>query len=290
MPRFAFATWKGLPALSPDDRQVAAALEERGARVESCLWTDRSVEWEQFAAVVLRSTWDYHLRVAEFGDWLHSLERAGARVFNPVPLVRWNLDKRYLDDLAARGVPTLHTRRVGRGDRVRLGELLAEEGFRDAVVKPAVSASAFGTFRTGELGAAAAESRFRVMLEERDVLVQEFRREVVEDGEWSLCFFDGRFSHAALKRPSPGDFRTQLELGGSCVRTSPPDVVLRGAENVLSTLGETPLYARVDGFLCAGEFRLVELELIEPSLYLAGDAEAAARFARSILEAAGRTD
>jgi glutathione synthase/RimK-type ligase-like ATP-grasp enzyme len=228
--------------------------------------------------------------VAEFSDWLQSLERVAARVFNPVPLVRWNLDKGYLDDLAARGVPTLRTRRIGRGDQVGLAGLLAQEGWRDAVVKPAVSASAFGTFRTRDLGASAAESRFREMSKDRDVLVQEFRPEVIEDGEWSACFFDGRLSHAALKRPAPGDFRTQLALGGSCVRAQPPEAVVRGAEDVLAALGERPLYARVDGFVCAGEFRLVELELIEPVLYLAGDAEAAARFASCILEASGRPD
>jgi glutathione synthase/RimK-type ligase-like ATP-grasp enzyme len=288
MTRLAFATWEGLPALAPDDREVAMALERSGARLESCVWSDSSVDWAQFDAVVLRSTWDYHLRVAEFGDWLGRLESAGARVFNPVPLVRWNLDKRYLADLAARGVPTLHTLRVPRGDRVPLGDLLAQEGFCDAVVKPAISASAFGTFRTRELEPAAAESRFRAMVADRDILVQEFCREVVEDGEWSVCFFDGDFSHAALKRPAPGDFRTQPALGGSIARAEPPESLLRGAAKVLAALGERPLFARVDGFLCAGELRLLELELIEPSLYLAGDSAAAARFASCILKAAGR--
>jgi glutathione synthase/RimK-type ligase-like ATP-grasp enzyme len=288
MTRLAFATWQGLPALAPDDREVATALERRGARLESCVWSDGSVDWAQFDAVVLRSTWDYHLRVAEFGDWLGRLERAGVRVFNPVPLVRWNLDKSYLADLAAGGVPTLHTRRVRRGERVRLGDLLAQEGWGDAVVKPAISASAFGTFRTRELEASAAESRFRAMALDRDVLVQEFCPEVIADGEWSVCFFDGDFSHAALKRPAPGDFRTQSALGGSCVHAEPPESVLRGAAKALAALGDRPLFARVDGFLCEGELRLLELELIEPSLYLAGNPAAAARFASCILKAAGR--
>jgi hypothetical protein len=127
------------------------------------------------------------------------------------------------------------------------------------------------------------EGQFLQALSQSDVLVQQFQPEIVSEGEWSVCFFGGEFSHAVLKRPREGDFRTQPELGGSRRQMIPPPVVLAGSAAVLAQAEASTLYARVDGIVSDGAFRLMELELIEPSLYFDGDGAAAGRFADAAL-------
>jgi glutathione synthase/RimK-type ligase-like ATP-grasp enzyme len=285
--RIAFVTCERLPQIAEDDRLAAEALAARGATVAARVWTDPAVRWEEFDAVVIRSAWDYHLRSAEFLGWLDRLEAVSARVWNPPPLLRWNLDKAYLEELAARGVSTVPMRRVQRRACVSLATILAEAGWDDAVVKPAISASAYRTFRTTDKEA---EQLFSRLLEEGDALVQHYQPEVVGEGEWSFCFFGGSFSHAVLKRPRKGDFRTQTELGGSRRLMPPPALVVTEAARALACLPSIPLYARVDGIRCGGEFRLMELELIEPVLHFDLDREAAGRFAASVLSVISRRE
>ncbi len=208
--RIAFVTCERLPEITQDDGLAVAALIARGASVEARIWSQPDIRWEDFDAVVIRSAWDYHLRIDEFLAWLERLEAVSANVWNPPALLRWNLDKAYLDELAARGIPKVPSRRVRRGHRVALATILGELGWDDAVVKPAVSASAHRTFRTLQ---SEAEELFFELLQTGDALVQPFQPQVTSEGEWSLCYFGGSFSHAVLKRPGAGDFRTQTEMG-----------------------------------------------------------------------------
>jgi glutathione synthase/RimK-type ligase-like ATP-grasp enzyme len=151
------------------------------------------------------------------------------------------------------------------------------------VVKPLVSASAWRTFVT-ETGTAVVDERaWRELLGGSDGMVQEFIPEVQTAGEWSLIFFGGAFSHAVLKRPRAGDFRVQAELGGTAVLAEPPGALLDGARKVLALVEEPLLFARVDGVERNGGFLLMELELIEPQLFLGADVGAPARFADAIV-------
>lgn len=263
--RVCLVTWRGLPDLAPDDRLLRDALIGRGAAVDVCVWDDPLVDWRSYDAVVLRSTWDYHLRVGEFRRWLDGLD--GVRLWNPATLVRANIHKSYLLDLASRGVPVVPTLLLRRGDQhVAPGR---------SVVKPVVSATAFGTF--------VVEEGQTIRASDGDLLVQPFLREVIEEGEWSLVFFGSHFSHAMLKRPADGDFRVQHDFGGSASRVAAPAELVDGAAAVLATLAGPWLYARVDGVRAGGRFLLMELELTEPSLFL--DEASAARFAEAIVRA-----
>jgi hypothetical protein len=195
--RIALVTHAGLPELTADDRLLLPELKARGGAGQAVVWSDPSVKWEEFDAIVLRSCWDYHLRCDEVLHWLDRLRRS---VWNPPALVHWNADKRYLRALQRRGVPLVPTLWIEPGQRV-------EAPWERAVVKPVVSASAYRT----RLVSAGGETT----LADVPLMLQPFLKQVVEEGEWSLLFFGGAFSHAVIKRPRGGDFRVQNEYGGS---------------------------------------------------------------------------
>jgi len=282
--RIALATYSKLPTLNDDDRLLVPALAGLGVTAVPAVWDSSDVCWDELQGVLIRSSWDYHRRAPEFLAWIARLERAGVTVWNPGDLLRWNHHKRYLRDLAARGVATVATRWLARSEEVDLSALLADAGWREAVVKPAVSASAFGTWRTSTQSAIGDQSRLDELLRAGDVMVQPLLPEVAAAGEWSLLFLGRRFSHAVLKRPAPGDYRVQWEFGGSAASAAPPDRLRADAEHVIAAVPGDPLYARVDGVEREGRLVLMELELIEPHLFLGWDAGAAGRLARAIRE------
>ena len=279
MKRIALATAAKLPTLNDDDRLLIAALAELGHAAAPAVWDAPDVCWEEFQGVVVRSCWDYHHRLEEFLAWVTRLERAGVPLWNLPAVLRWNSHKGYLRDLAARGVPIVPTRWLARGRRVGLAQLLRDEHWSDAVVKPAVSASATDTWRTSVATAGADQSRLEDLLRVGDVMVQPFIDEVCDPGEWSIMFFGGRFSHAVLKRPAEDDYRVQWEFGGTAVTMAPPSRLLADAQAVMAAVPGHPLYARVDGVERDGGLMLMELELIEPHLFLGWDADATGRLA-----------
>jgi len=280
--RIALATYSTLPGLNDDDRLLIPALAELGVAAVPAVWDSPDVRWEEFRAVVVRSCWDYHRRLPEFLAWIGRLERSGVRLRNPSDVVRWNSHKGYLRDLAAAGVPIVPTRWLAQGDRVNLATVLSGEGWRDAVVKPAVSASATGTWRTFPGTAAADQARLDELLRGGDAMVQPFVPEVVDPGEWSLVFLGGRFSHAVLKRPAERDYRVQWEFGGSALAAAAPDHLVAAAERVLAAAPGATVYARGDGVERDGRLLLMELELIEPHLFLAWSEGAAGRLAAAL--------
>jgi glutathione synthase/RimK-type ligase-like ATP-grasp enzyme len=274
-------TWRGLPALSGDDRLAVEALAARGCDVIPAVWDDPAVDWASFEAAIVRSTWDYHHRPAEFLGWISRMEALEIQLWNPAPLLRWNHDKRYLTELATRGVPAVPTLTVARGDRRTLRDTLAATDWDEVVVKPAVSASAHETWRTSRARAELDAGRFAALTRTGDVLVQPYLPEV-ERGEWSLCFFGGRYSHAVLKRPRAGDFRVQSELGGEVLNATPAAALVESAAAILALLPQPWLYARVDACEVGGALMLMELELIEPTLFFRADPAAPARFAEAL--------
>ena len=283
----AFATYEGAPTLTADDRLAVPVLADMGIDVEPAIWSDSRIEWRRFDAVILRSTWDYHRRAGEFRDWLDRLESDDVPVWNPVALARWNMDKRYLRDLAARGVRTVPTVWVPGSDDVKLGELMKSRGWADAVLKPVVAATSYRTVRVSR---ASAE---RQVIEQGEAMLQPFVPQVAEEGEWSLVFLGGEYSHAVLKRPAADDFRVQEEFGGSSAVAEAPRELQESAAAVLDAVEQPWLYARVDGVRDDdGRLLLMELEMLEPLLFLAHHPHAPARFADAIRKvvALKRTD
>lgn len=285
--RVAFATYERAPLLTADDRLAARALEESGVTVIPAIWSDGSIEWRGFDAVVLRSTWDYHQRPAEFRDWLAHLESRNVPLWNPVPLARWNLDKRYLRDLEQRGVRIVPTIWLEEGTEPELDAVMSSPGWETVVAKPFVAATSYRTrlieHEVTTREPARARAALREMLAHDGVMLQPLLAEVAAEGEWSLIFFAGEFSHAVLKRPAAGEFRVQAEFGGTATVASAPAQIQAAARAVLDRIDEPWIYARVDGVRRDGQLLLMELEVLEPSLFLALQPTAPARFAEAIL-------
>jgi len=285
MRRIALATSAAYSALTEDDRLLLGPLAERGLRAEPAVWKDLKYSWRNCDAVIIRSCWDYHLRLDEFLAWIDSLERAGVRVFNQPSLLRWNADKIYLRDFERKGVPIIPTFWGESGTPTDLAAQLRDLGWQKAVIKPRISASAHKTRLTSAQSAAHDQALFDELQCGPGVMLQKFMDEVQTAGEWSLMFFAGHFSHAVMKTPKPGDFRVQHEYGGFTVAQDPPAPVLDTAVRIMDTLDPTPLYARVDGVESNRHFLLMELELIEPALFLDATSDAPRLLADAIAAA-----
>lgn len=282
MERIALVTWRGLPELSADDRLASAAIADLGLTADAVSWDDPAVTWTSYAAVILRSTWDYHHRLGEFHAWLDRLEALGAHLWNPPHILRWNTDKRYLGRLHHPRLSPPPTEILGRGSAVDLPALLERHGWDEAVMKPAVSADGFSTERTSLSQAASDQPILDTMLARGDVVMQRLVPEIRTSGEISMMFFAGAFSHAVSKRPKAGEFRVQERLGGAIVRTDPPAALIADARELLETHAPDCLYGRVDVVVTAAGPVLMEVELLEPSLYFEHDPSSADAFARAV--------
>ena len=283
--RIAFVTHRGLPQLSEDDRLAAHELRAQGAAIESAVWDSPLVDWSRYDAVVVRSTWDYHLKRTEFEHWLAHLDAVGAAVFNPTSLVRWNIDKHYLGDLASRGVPIAPTMFLERGDS-GLGQLFAQLEWTDVVIKPTVSANGHETRRVSLRHEQGEGNWFQRVHAAHDLVVQPYFEEIVTRGEWSFVFFAGQYSHAVLRMAAPGAFSRQHGQSTSLLVDNPRGLIIQQAEEVTGHLPNGWLYVRVDGFERNGSLVVTEVELIEPSLFLAQHPSAPRRFATAIRHAA----
>jgi glutathione synthase/RimK-type ligase-like ATP-grasp enzyme len=248
-----------------------------------------------FDLVVLRSCWNYHRHLAAFRRWLDRLEAAGVPLWNPPAVLRWNLDKGYLRDLAGAGLPIVPTVWLDAGAPAQLAAILETQGWERAVVKPRVSASAHGIWRVDRAAAAQKQPEFEQLLMASGAMVQPLMPQIA-DGEWSFIFFRGECSHTVLKTPGADDIFVQQRLGGTSVlHAAPPSLVeqaaalLRAATARLLPDEEPLLYARVDGLNVGGQLVLMELELTEPGLFLdLAPPEAPARFADAITGALRR--
>jgi glutathione synthase/RimK-type ligase-like ATP-grasp enzyme len=278
----AFVTYSGVPDLTADDRLAVAALAELGVRVEAVCWDDAGVDWQRYAAVVLRSTWDYYLRLGEFIAWVDRLEALGAPLWNPPRMVRGNLDKRYLTELRHPHLAPPPGAFFVRGARIDLAALLDARGWTEAVIKPTVSADGFSTERTSRATALDDQSLVEAMVERSDIVIQRLVPEIRTNGELSLMFFGGTFSHAVNKRPARDEFRVQERLGGAIAPAIAPARLVRHAANLIAASAPGSLYARIDVVVAEGRFVLMELELVEPSLFLSHAPGAPAAFAESV--------
>lgn len=286
-PRIAFATCRQYSELVDDDRRAIPELVARGVRVEAAIWDDASVDWARFDLVVVRSTWDYPERRDAFLAWADSVPRLA----NPAAVLRWNTDKRYLRDLASAGVPVVPTAWFEPGDAIRL----PEGGVH--VVKPSVGAGSRGAGRF-DLGNAAeralAETHARRLHDEgATVMVQPYLDAVDVHGETAILHFGGRRSHAIRKAPLLAGPETEVSglfREEQIAARVPSEAEVAAADAVLAAIprrfASALTYARVD-LLPSAEGRplLLELELSEPSLFLAYDEGAPARFAEAIVAA-----
>lgn len=282
--RIVLATCRSKPALTSSDALLAAELERAGATVVATPWDSIAPAGEHPVTVCLRSTWDYHRRWNEFRAWVAGFADRTGRLWNPAETVLWNADKLYLRDLGAAGIALPQTRWLEPGERPDLDIILRQWKQPRAVLKPRISATAFGTYLVSA-GRTLADEEWRP-LEATGGLIQAFVPEVESLGELSLVYLDGQFSHAVRKRPAGGDFRVQRDFGGTVAPMVPSSEARAFGDAVLTAASRPWLYARVDLVETDRGPVLMELELIEPDLFLTPGA--AARLAAALLARAGK--
>lgn len=261
---------------------LAPALRRRGAEVEAPAWSDPAVDWAAFDLAMPSSTWDYHEREDEFRRWLRAVEGATCLV-NPLELAEWNLDKRYLLELEAAGVPTISTVWV---DPEATAEAAVEIGARrweTVVIKPVVDLGARNLTRVD-----AAQVERMLGAYEVATMAQPYLPSVAEEGELSLVYVDGELTHSLRKLPARGDFRVHPDYGGTHAAAAADDRAREVAAAAVAAAPGDPLYARVDIVAAESGPAVIELELVEPALYLDVAPSVAERLADALLAAARR--
>ncbi len=286
MPECAFLTMDNLDGFVSDDALAVSHLEAWGWRVTWTPWRQPH-RWEAYDLVIIRTPWDYQHQPDAFLATLAAIEYSGARLENPLSLVRWNLHKSYLQSLAAQGVPIVPTRwETSPPTPALLQTCLTTWRTHALALKPVISANADHTYCVLADHMAEHLPLLQEVFNRRPYMIQPFMPAIVDEGEFSLFYFAGAYSHAILKTPRPGDFRVQEEHGGFIQAVTATPTLLTAGRRALEALPQLPLYARVDLVRDGeGAFRLMELELIEPALYLRMDADAPHRFATAVAQA-----
>lgn len=277
----AFLTMEDTSHFVTYDHLAKRPLAERGWATIEVPWTSPDVDWNQFAAVVIRSPWDYHHRLDEFLAVIDTIEASEALLLNSAAIVRWNVDKTYLRGLEQRGLPIVPTQWLKSPTRGQLASCFEHFATDEIVIKPTIGAGATDTFRI-KLDRWPAQD-LELLYKNRMAMVQPFLPSIIQQGEWSLFYFGGRYSHTILKTPAPGDFRVQEEYGSHLVAVVPSDDLLVLAEAAVDAIIEPTAYARVDLVRLPDDSpALIELELIEPSLYFPFCEASPSRFAAAI--------
>ena len=261
---------------------LKSAFEAQGLKVDITYWDNPTYEWQETKSVFFRTIWDYFERFDEFWEWLEQV-KTKTRLINSYELIKWNIDKHYLKDLSSWGIETVPTYFADKGCNMKLHEIAKRNQWKDLVIKPAISASAFKTYKILANEIQANEKLFNSLVQERNMLVQPYFETITQLGEASLMVFDGKFTHAILKKAQPGDFRVQDDFGGTVHNYIPTKAEINFAEKVFETCNTKPVYGRVDIVWDNDKnFYLSELEIIEPELWIRNYPKCAERIAEAV--------
>jgi glutathione synthase/RimK-type ligase-like ATP-grasp enzyme len=279
--RLALITWSGLPQGAESERLMLPYLAAAGVETEIVDWRSAGCDFSKFDLIVLRSCWDYHLRGNEFTEWLRRTA-CEVPILNDPETVLWNLNKSYLREMPAIGIEIAPTVFVN-GGTITPSAWREIRSWKKSVVKPAVSASAHKTWRFDGT-ALPEEDELKTRMDEEPFLIQQFIPEIQAHGEISFIYIDGAYSHAVLKRPAADDFRVQQEHGGSAEPFHSLPALLSQANQIAAVVPQVrdSLYCRIDAVARDSKLVLMELELIEPELFLGLAEGAAERFATAI--------
>ncbi|MBL7913560.1 MAG: hypothetical protein JNL49_00810 [Bacteroidia bacterium] len=267
-----------------EDRFVADALSKKGLNVTRTNWDNPDFDWASTRFAMFRTTWDYFDRFEEFDAWMTKASKQTTFI-NPLPLIRWNIDKHYLADLEIKGIKIPPTIFVEPGSETTLQELIKNENWNKYILKPAISGAARHTYLFDKSNAVELESIFKELIANESMLVQEYQHQITEKGEVALMLMGGKFTHAVLKKAKAGDFRVQDDFGGTLHEFNPDKGMIEFAEKIVSYCPVTPSYARVDLIWSnTGDLCLSELELIEPELWFRKHPAAADVLADAIMK------
>ena len=264
--KIALLTCANWPGIQEKERAMAQEFSPH-IQADVVVWNDPQVNFSDYQCLIFRTIWDYFEHPDAFTAWLDKIAQLGIKTINPISAIRRNQHKFYLKNLQDLAVAIIPTIFIQKNSGLDLKKLIPER-WQKVIIKPAVSGGAYLTrlFERSEMASVVDE--YGPIAAERDLLIQPFMPEIQEQGEISLLFFGGKFSHAVLKRPSAGEFRVQSQFGGNYTALNVSDELLATAQKIIAAFGGELIYARVDGIIADGKFLLMELELIEPDLYL----------------------
>jgi len=265
-----------------EDRLLSSALEKRGLKVTRTYWDNPEFYWAETKCVVFRTPWDYFNRYDEFAPWL---ERTGkvTKFINPIDVINWNIDKHYMLELEKAGVNIPATVFIEPGDTRKLNEITKELNWEEFILKPAISGGAWHTYRISKDNIAEHEEIYKELIQDRSMLVQEYQKSILTEGEVSYIVIGGEFTHAILKKGKADDFRIQESFGGTIHEYTPTPEEIEFAQSVVRASKPGIIYARVDVMRDNnGKLSLGELEVFEPALWLRKHPQAAELFAEIV--------
>ncbi len=284
MRRCAFLTMDDMSDFVTDAEMSIPPMNALGWDVHMVPWRTPDADWDRFELVYIGTPWDYPDDAERFLRVLEEIDRSRATLVNSLDVVRWNLKKTYLRELESRGAAIVPSLWYTCFDEFDVDEAFARHASNSLVAKPVIGANAADTFVLDRPADSQIMDMLATAYDARPFFVQPFIESIRTEGEYSLFFFHGRYSHAILKLPEAGDFRTQEEHGAEILAVEPPDGLESTARDIVEMVEPQPVYVRADFVRGDDEFLLMELELIEPSLYLRMHDGAAERFAASLTE------
>jgi len=282
--KVAFLSMDSLENFYTYDKLLIEPMKMFGWTAEEISWRNKKVNWSDYDAVIVRSTWDYQNDAEKFVGVLEKINSL-SYLENDLNLMKWNMNKNYLFDLEQKGVrivDTIWEKGFNRGFAI---EYFARLNADEIIIKPNISANADNTFRLSKENINEHITNLEKIFASREFMVQPFLKNIIDEGEYSLFYFNGKFSHSVLKKPKENDFRVQEEHGGDIRPNKVSSEMILIGENIIQKLSTIPLYGRVDLVRTKqNEFALMELELIEPSLYLNKDNKSPYRLAKAFDE------
>lgn len=281
--KIALLTCEKLPELTPQDQLLIPELAKHNITATAVIWDDANINWSDFDYLVFRNTWDYFEKETEFNLWLDQIEKSGIKTLNPIAIIKQNKHKFYLREMEKQGIKILPTLFIDKTTDLNLKALIPSH-WKKAVIKPAFSAGSYLTevFETAE--SEKINTQYKSIASEKELLLQQFMPEIQTVGETSFVFFNKKFSHAVNKKPVPGDFRIQVQFGGTYRLRHPDAELIAKAQKIVDTFTGKLLYARVDGIVIDNELHLMEVECIEPDLYFNLSEGSLERFVNAIVE------
>lgn len=266
------------------DKLLIEPMRKIGWIAEEISWLNEEVNWNDYDAVIVRSTWDYQNDSEKFISVLEKISGV-SHLENELDLMKWNMNKNYLFDLEQKGVKIVDTIWKKNFNTNLAHEYFEKLDTDEIIIKPNISANADNTFRLTRDKLNKNHGQLEKIFAAREFMVQPFLINIIDEGEYSLFFFNGKFSHSVLKKPKENDFRVQEEHGGNIQPFKVSSELILIGENIIRKLSTIPLYGRVDLVRTKeNEFALIELELIEPSLYLNKDEQSPFRFVKAFEE------
>jgi predicted transcriptional regulator len=266
------------------DKLLIEPMKNIGWIAEEISWRNENVNWNDYVAVIVRSTWDYQNDFKKFLDVLEKIDNV-SHLENNFELMKWNMNKSYLFDLEKKGVRIVETIWEKNFNSETAHHYFDRLKSNEIIIKPNISANADNTFRLTREKLNEKLNELEKIFADREFMVQPFMQNIVEEGEYSLFFFNGEFSHCVLKKPKEKDFRVQEEHGGKFKSVVPTEQQKKIGKNIIDKLSVIPLYGRTDLVRTTdNDFALMELELIEPSLYFNMDSESPTRFTKAFAD------